>query len=284
MLLRFEGVPAPVAFRDCDSLLPRLAPPIATWPHAAWQGKETKPSVILERTADGFRVEAPPSGRSGRDRPPDYAHDYTNDYEAIAGFFAKLYGAYILANPDLICLHAAAVKFEGGLVVLPASGKAGKSTMAVHCAAAGAKLFTDDVLPVRDGVGLGVALGVAPRLRLPLPGNATEGFRAFLGARDVLGDAYGRFVGLRPGEIAAFGETAPIGAIVLLDRKEEGAPSLASIGKSEALRDLVGRNFTRSIGAEERLSRLLRIAGAAPCYRLRYAACEPAIPLLREVG
>ncbi len=275
MLFRFEGVPAPVSILGCDPLLPFLCPPISTWPHAILETAAPDSVLTLARTQTGYRVET---------RVHHFtSHDYVDRYEAIAGFFAELYTAFIAANPELLCIHAAALKMGDGLFVFPASGKAGKSTLAVHGAAAGALLFTDDVLAIQDDAGLGVSLGVAPRLRLPLPANVTAGFRAFLDDRDVLGNGYGKFVGLRPGEMARFGATAPIAAIVLPERVERGAASLEPIGKSDVLRDLMRRNFTQSIDAEAKVSRLLQIAKAGTCYRLRYATCEDALARLRDI-
>ncbi len=276
MLLRFEGVPSPISFAGCDHLLPFLHAPIATWPNGAWDGDPLNPVVVLERTRTGYRVES-----QGLDSAP---YDYIDDYEAVAGFFAELYIAFIAANPELLCIHAAAMRWEGGLLVFPASGKVGKSTMAVHGAAAGAAVFTDDVLAVRESEGSALSFGVAPRLRLPLPENVTDGFCGFLREREVLGNDYGRFVGLRPGEIAEFGEAAPILAIVLLDRMSSGSASMEAIGKSEVLRDLMGRYFTQGIDAETKLQRLLKIAEAGACYRLRYVDCEAGIGLLREIA
>ncbi|MCE2509394.1 MAG: hypothetical protein J4G10_00180 [Alphaproteobacteria bacterium] len=277
MLLRFEGVPSPVSFSGCEHLLPFLKPPVASWPNEAWTGDPTGPALAVTRSPTGYRIVA---GNADSAESCEYA----DDYEVIASFFAELYMAFIAANPDLLCIHAAAMRWEGGLLVVPASGKAGKSTLTVHAAAAGATVFTDDVLAVREHEGNALSFGVAPRLRLPLPANVTEGFHAFLRDREILGNGCGQYVALRPGEIARFGEAAPIAAILLLDRVEAGPPALEAIGKSEVLRDLLGRNFTHSLDAETKLSRLLQLAKTGACYRLRYVDCESAIRLLREIA
>ena len=276
MRLRFEGIPRPVSFQGCDALLPFLKPPLAAWPHTLANAEAVHPVLTVARTAAGYRVTTCVHDTT--------SYDYVDAYEAVAGFFAELYTAFIVANPDLLCIHAAALRFKKGLFVFPASGKAGKSTLAVHGAAAGAVFFTDDVLPIRDSEGLGVSLGMAPRLRLPLPANVTADFRAFLKDRAVLENSYGKFVGLKPGEIASFGSAAPIVAIVLLDRVEDGPPILEEIGKSEVLRDLMRRNFTQGIDAEAKVQRLLQIAKSGTCYRLRYATCDSGLALLRDMS
>jgi len=276
MRLRFEGIPRPVSFQGCDDLLPFLNLPISAWPHRVEKSEASKPTLTLARTAAGYRVSSCVHDVT--------SYDYADAYEAVAGFFSELYIAFIAANPDLLCIHAAALRFKSGLFVFPASGKAGKSTLAVHGAAAGAVLFTDDVLPIRDSEGLGISMGVAPRLRLPLPANVTADFRAFLKDRSVLENDYGQFVGLKSDEIASFGSAAPIMAIVLLDRIERGAPALEKIGKSEVLRDLMKRNFTQGIDAEAKVRRLLQIAKSGACYRLRYVTCDSGLALLRKIS
>lgn len=52
--------------------------------------------------------------------------------------------------------------------MFPESSKAGKSTLTVAFAAASYRVFGDDVLGL-TAQGEGVAMGVAQRLRLPLP-------------------------------------------------------------------------------------------------------------------
>lgn len=276
MRLYFEGVSGPIEFLGCAPLLAFLKPPISTWPYVVAQDATAEPILTLARTQAGYQVKANIHDHA--------AYDYVDAYEGIAGFFSELYIAFIAANPDLLCIHAAALQMGDGLFVFPASGKAGKSTLAVHGAAAGALLFTDDVLPIRDSEGLGLSLGVSPRLRLPLPENVTADFRDFFAARDVLGNSYGAFVGLKPDEMASFGTTAPIAAIILPERIERGEASLEPIGKSEVLRDLMQRNFTQGIDAEVKVGRLLQIANAGNCYRLRYVTCDEGLACLRGLA
>ena len=150
MLLHFEGVPAPVSFVDCDHLLPFLVPPLTSWPNAVWDEDPAEPVLTLTRTPTGYRLFAGSSD-------PEMPSDYVDDYEAIASFLAELYMVFIDANPERLCIHAAAMKWEDGLLVFPASGKAGKSTLVTHGAAAGATVFTDDVLAIKENEGLALS-------------------------------------------------------------------------------------------------------------------------------
>src|SRR5690606_30526187 len=85
----------------------------------------------------------------------------------------------LLRHASPLCLHAAAAVM-GGLAWLPAVGKAGKSTRCAELAARGHLLYCDDVLPIDPSTGLGLAMGIAPLLRLPLPKVAGEALRGLV--------------------------------------------------------------------------------------------------------
>jgi hypothetical protein len=76
--------------------------------------------------------------------------------------------ALVSENPDRLCFHGGAALFGERLAIFPGRSRAGKSTMIARLAAGGHTVFGDDILPL-DEVGDGLALGVAPRLRLRLP-------------------------------------------------------------------------------------------------------------------
>ena len=71
-----------------------------------------------------------------------------------------------------------------------------------------------------------MALGIAPRLRLPLPAAASSAFHAFVEVHRGLSDHESLYLALPPALLAPYGTTAPIGAVVLLDRKMSGEPGL----------------------------------------------------------
>ena len=88
------------------------------------------------------------------------------------------------------------------------------------------------------------------------------------------------YMNLEPGEIAPYGETAPIGSIVLLDRADDVDPSLTPTDKAEALEDIILQNFARDV--PRILDTLHSVVGDSECYRLTYARADQAVALLQD--
>ena len=179
------------------------------------------------------------------------------------------------------CLHGAGIEIGGRLVVLPNYYRAGKSALTVCLAAAGARVFSDDILPLLPD-GSGMALGVSPRLRLPLPDRLGERSHRFIGRRRGADNKQYLYVELEPHEQAPFGAAAPFGGFVLLDRHDSGAAGLSRASDSEVLKQVVLRNFVRQVAAEESLDRLHRLVAASACYKLTFANGDDAADLLME--
>jgi hypothetical protein len=189
---------------------------------------------------------------------------------------------FLQQHPDYLCLHGAAVRIGGGLVCFPSVHWAGKSTLCVALAALGETMFCDDVLPIEPRGNRGVAMGIAPLLRKPLPREL--GARAIRFVKDRCGPSDRRwlYVALKEGEIAPFGGRADIRALVLLERQARSAAKLVPLGKNEMLKEIILQNFARHGPPAQILDRLLRITGRAACYRLRYGRIADAAAAVRE--
>ena len=187
---------------------------------------------------------------------------FPHDLAAANGAVGALIGAYVVQDPALLALHAAALRGRDGLLVLLGDHGAGKSTMAVALAAHGLPLVTDDRLVVRDERD-GVALGLMPKLRLPLPANADAAFRAYVTAHAAAAEGEMQYVDV-PGRLP-FGATAPLATLIEL-RRSGGAPVLAPGAPAKAL---VGVTFAPHLSAPEKLARIARLA-ALPSYTLTY--------------
>jgi hypothetical protein len=188
----------------------------------------------------------------------------------------------LAADATLACLHCAAVAFDHGLVLLTGNYNAGKSTLAVHLAAAGHRLYCDDILPIEASRGLGIAPGFLPRLRLPLPVDVSSWFRDFVAERMGPGGQYSLYVALCDDEIEPLGTMAPICAVVQLERHEEGPPALVPTPRSEILHSLLKRNIARDLPSLDLLDRLHPIVEEAACFTLHYGGCEEAVALLER--
>src|SRR3546814_15265532 len=100
------------------------------------------------------------------------------------------------------------------LFAFPAPGRTGKSTLTAQLAASGARIFSDDVLPLDVTTACAGALGIEPRLRLPLPAACSHGFQRWFARRKTLTNSRYAYIGLpRSGP----GAPAPLGA----ERSEE---------------------------------------------------------------
>lgn len=212
-------------------------------------------------------------------------HPDEDDIEASAvaaacSVMADLAGAHIDANPDQLCLHGGGVAFGGRLVVFPSRTRAGKSTLVSRLAQTGRTIFGDDVLPLSRNDRDALALGAAPRLRLPLPPTASASFRAYVDARGTAGDGRYLYLGLPGGQLARHGESLPLGAVVLLDRRPGARARLSHAPRHAVLRTLVAQNFSREAPAGELLARLHGLMDTLPCLALTYEDLEEATALL----
>jgi hypothetical protein len=187
---------------------------------------------------------------------------------------------FLKEHPRHLCLHAAAVRVGRGLVCFPCVHKAGKSTLCIALAALGQIVYGDDVLPIEPKNNDGVAMGMMPRLRRPLPAEVRASLLDFITAREGPRDKDWLYVRLRETEIAPFGERAPITALVFLDRQHRGKAKFEQIGNSEMLRELILRNFADQVPPVALIDRLMAITTKVQCGRLQYGHVSDAAKLL----
>ena len=201
---------------------------------------------------------------------------------AVCDVIASLALALPAEDPKLICLHAAAVAMAGRLVVFPSVRRAGKSTLSVALARAGHALFGDDVLPVSvttQGQALGHAMGISPRLRLPLPATLDADFRFWAGAAAGPRNAQYHYVTL-DGQ-PAHGVTLPVGAFVILDRQDDPCPArLDPVSPAEAMDALLHQHFTRDRHSADVLQAMAAALTNLPVFRLTYCDLAGAVDCL----
>lgn len=264
VLIRFERVRQPVAISGCDELLPIIDRVLAAWPHDAIKavplGSRRK-KLAVGRDHGIYALLAPWLATPIRHRDP---------VNAVCDLVVHLVHAFVATNPSSLCLHSAAVRVGSRLVVFPNVYRGGKSLLCAHLAYQGAEIFADDVIPVRGRDNHAFALGIAPRLRLPLPDCISPGFAGF--ADRSAGPANGRYryLDLGTDRVVPFGAHAPIGAFVVLDHQRGRAAALRPLAPAEMLRRVIARNFARRQPAPRILERLERLVTAVPCYRLDY--------------
>ena len=206
----------------------------------------------------------------------------TNKDAVICLLVAELMRAFVHEDRELLCLHGAAVEFAGKLVLFPSNYRAGKSILSACLAATGVQLFSDDVLPVSLFDAAGIAPGLAPRLRLPLPRNLDSRTREFIEKRNRLQGQQYLYLDLEKGELAQRGSRLSIGAFVLLEREEGISPNLEAVSEADVLRQVIWQNFVREAEAPRILDVLSELVACSARFRLRYDRADDAVRLLCE--
>ena len=141
--------------------------------------------IAIEADEGGYRRRT----AWGADIRLDHARDAAN---ALAG---ALIEGFTRQGEGLVCLHAGAVRLGPALVLFIGDSESGKSSLSLHLAAAGHRFFGDDriLLDLSAEPVTGLCLGLAPKVRLPLPPEAGEAFTRFVAARtrrEMAGQAY----------------------------------------------------------------------------------------------
>ena len=169
MLWQFLGLDQPVDVTEPEAVLPLMQPIFTSWPHEP-VAEGGPPFAQIGPSGDGrkWRLKAPRADKR------DGLYDPVN---AICDLICEMSWERLRSRPDLLCLHAAAVVFGDRLVMFPNQRRAGKSLLTATLARHGHAVFTDDFVPLavdpETRVISGVANGIAPRLRLPLPDTLT---------------------------------------------------------------------------------------------------------------
>ena len=280
LLLSFDGLDAPVALIDCAHLVEPFSRLCNGWAFSEISASDIPPFMTVSKIDTGYRIDCTPLSKPRDTYEPE---EYKDECAIICAMIADLSTAFGRFNETVFSLHCAGLMIGQRLVVFAAMGRSGKSTMSVHLTAAGARYFSDDVLPFFGDDGHIISLGFAPRLRLPLSDRVDQLFKDFVSRRGDLANKRYQYILPEDDKWAPHGERASISAVVLLDRDPECTQAvLAEAKKSEALKRLVGQNFDSNLDISKRFQRLHDLAGDVTCHHLRYAETGEAVPLLFE--
>lgn len=275
-VLRYPGLSRPLVLQEGTGLERGLGQVLRGW----------EPQVEVTRVPAGQALaclypEAP--GEEGFALHSAFADAPFRGLEpagALCGLVADLGQAYFDERPGSIALHCGAFRMGGRLIAVSGQSKAGKSTLTARMTAeADVEVYCDDILPILPD-GRAVGLGMAPRLRLPLPEAASAAFRAhvaeYMGPRD---SHYGYVCSPN---LAPHGTTARLSVLVKLDRRAGGPARLYRIGRDVALTELLQRNMAEHDSAEETFARGAALLGGLTAVTLVYSDLEEAVALLRR--
>ncbi len=279
-LVALKGVATPVKFDGCDELIEGLGKVLRGWEIQDVSALQpARPKIRVTKTKRGYRRV------SSRFNTPSLVRKKIRrtTVAGLCGLHCELIDWHVEENEGMLCLHCAAAMFGDGLVLFPTTFRTGKSTLSTYMAAAGHRIFCDDVLPIEPLTHAGVAPGIVPRIRLPLPANMGVKMRRYLASR--LGPANHKYmyVDLNTAELAPLGEHAPIRGIVMLQRRARGKAQLLPVSKQMVLEEVIAQNFARQVTAFDLLDTLHSVVDSADCYTLRYSRGAPAVTALESV-
>lgn len=268
--LLFPGLDRPVALTGAAPVADGLARVLRDWIPQPTVSRARPISMVRGRPGRGFDADSP-----WLDRP----FRRLSVTSAVNSICADLCETWVDGRPDHLALHAASVMIGGRLVALAGTARTGKSTLAARLTAEpGMVLWGDDLLPL-DAAGAGMAMGIAPRLRLPLPAAATAAFAAHVARHLALRDR--RYGYLSAALVAPHGTRAPLSAFVALVR-EDGAPArLHRIAPAAAVARILHHNMGQPGGRGLLYDRAAALAASVDCLMLVYSELEEAVALLR---
>lgn len=273
-IVSFEGTSIVVVFHDCESLYPILDTILRDWTSKPIDAEDGAQPVISLRKGDGWYER-----RSEWLTAPARFND---PVDTVCDFIVDLIHAYVDDQKDCLCLHGAAVELRSGLMVFPSTYRVGKSLLSLKLASLGARIFSDDVLPLRADGDAGTALGILPRLRRPLPETAGPALTDFIKERIGPQNRRYRYVRLDDDGLARRGSEAQVTAITLLERGPGVKPSLQPARKSDVVRDMILRNFARERPAIDIIDRIHAVVEQAHCHVLTYDTLDQAAAMLAE--
>jgi len=272
----FQGMDAPLRLHGAKDVLALLPKVVAGWPFdCRVAGPGAVPFFSIRSVPDDplllcqSHVEAKPARR-------------LDPLNALCDAMAALGLALPAEDDRLICLHAAGVAMAGRLVVFPSVRRAGKSTLSVALARGGHALFGDDVLPLSFSVEnhvRGHAMGIAPRVRLPLPDTLPGDFREWVDKVDGPRNRQYKYLALAGQPLQ--GMSLPVGAFVILDRQDDPVSAhLAPVTPDIAMDALLHQNFTRDRHSADILRAIAAALSSRPVFRLAYADLSDAVACL----
>lgn len=274
---RFLIYGEPVDFVDCREVAEGFRSILRGWDVEEVPFDAGMPAYVTFRRERGIYDWNTPwiKGRNRREDEPSL-----DLMEAVCDFHYEFIDWFADRNPRHFCIHMAAVEFAGRAILFPAIQKTGKSTLSLHCVQAGAALLGDDVVAIDPDRGEAIALGLMPRMRLPLHSSFKPSFRSFMSARAGLADRRWQYVTLAAGEILPYGVRLPVGGVVVLDRRRDVSAAMEPVRPSRALKALIDRNF----GALDEPGRIFDclkgIVLGTECHLLTYSDAEEAAALL----
>ena len=277
----FAGPHRPIAVAGASPLTDEFPFLMPGWPTTVVAGDNATlvPDITVQRLARGYALHGT--------HLPEHPMLVADRFEAADTLRSGLVIYFMDQDQDFFQIHASGAVLGGGVVAFLGDSMAGKSSMAMHLAALGRRIYSDDRLMLQAsdahaaaGRASCVGLALSPKLRLPLPPDAGEDFVAFVDRRTSLVRSGKCHLTLLPDELAAHGETAPLKALVLLRRGADRPLRLTEGQRGPIIQALLSRSMAPRLKSEVLLRRVRLLAQQIPCYGLEYASSLEAARLI----
>jgi len=273
MYLKFKSISRPVLLSQGLKVLPHLARALPKWPFREVPGERFgDPIVNVLQDGDDAIIQAPWIESQQR---------YGSPVDLAEGLTRHLARSWIEEAEGIIGVAAAAARFGTDLAVFVGGPQSGKSTLVSCLSIAGHAAFADSVLPISVHSGACISLGMAPRLKLPLPNSFSGQLRERV--EQCLSGRAPHIGYLVPGEaeLSAFGDQASVVAFILLDRAEGSTTSLRPASAGTLLKRLLLGSFDALPSPSTALAVLHDLVTNTPCYRLTWSDPAEAVSALR---
>lgn len=285
-----DGPPvALLASTGCGPVIDHLLAAAGDWPRCGRDTVSVAPLAEIEPAGPG-RWQVRSTLLEGG------AALFENPLAAANALVGVLISGLLLTRPDWLCLHAAALDLDGAALVLPGDHQAGKSLFAGVAAALGLGIIADDRvllrLPAPRGEGPRqrpevIALGIQPKLRLPLPAALPDRIRVFLDSHAGAPEGEMRFLdlprGIGAGRLLPFGTRRNLGLLGFPERQAAlgHAPRWRTPTAGAATARLIPQLFAPAQDARGRIQAAGLLVAAGGGNVLSYENCWEALPLLR---
>ncbi len=267
--LVFDGLSETIRVRVPEDAMDTIRLLFADWPWREEAGGV--PHLRITPTDTGYAVDVP-----GLE-----SQIAANAVEAAHMLVGSLIAHLVRGRESLVSFHAASFQARAGLVVCLGASFAGKSSVGLHAAAQGARFFGDDRIIVELGATPhGIAQGLAPKLRLPVPEDAGAAFRRFLDAHRVREGQGLLWLGPDASVAASFGEARKLAGFAILDRREGEPTSLASASRAIVTEALLRHAFAPGVSVAGLVGRLAALAAAVPADVMQFASSREAAAVL----
>ncbi|MEC7490087.1 MAG: hypothetical protein VYA17_10925 [Pseudomonadota bacterium] len=267
-------VEAPFLVENVEAVLPLLPYFVTGW-DIQWSGATSNLPAdirVIELADGGFRVNS--AGLGGTESV------FKNSYDAAKGLAAALINQYVARDPTKIGLKTGAALVDGGLVVIIDDSLVG-SGLPLHLTALGNKFFGDVQIAVKiEQPFRGICLGLTPEVRLPLPEECGILYREFVEGYTCMERDGRAYLKLWDREASVFGETAPIQALVFLDRRKRAAARLCLTDDAGLMKRLLPTALAPHIPYCNLISALKRLFDETEAYHLHYSNSRDAATLL----